>query len=79
MCALVTEMDAFIAGRAIQGLGAGGMLSIVNICISDLFSQRDRGFYFALTSISWAVASGVGPALGGVFTSKLRCVLIRWS
>lgn len=75
MCALVKDMDSFIAGRALQGLGAGGMQTIVNICISDLFSQRDRGVYYGLTSVVWALASGVGPVMGGVFTSKLNW---RW-
>lgn len=71
VCALVKDMDSFIAGRALQGLGAGGMQTIVNICISDLFSERDRGVYYGLTSLVWALASGVGPVMGGVFTSKL--------
>ncbi|KAL6354897.1 hypothetical protein LRP88_12255 [Fusarium phalaenopsidis] len=46
ICALVDDLAAFIAGRAIQGLGAAGMQTMVNICISDIFSQRDRGLYY---------------------------------
>lgn len=72
ICALVNDLAAFIAGRAIQGLGAAGMQTMVNICISDMFSQRDRGLYYGLTSIVWAVASGVGPVLGGAFTDRVR-------
>lgn len=75
MCAVVDDLNVFIAGRAVQGLGAGGMQTMVNICISDLFSQRDRGVYYGLTSVVWAVASGVGPVIGGAFTAKLRQVL----
>jgi MFS family permease len=56
-------MNLFIAGRAIQGLGAGGLIILVNISISDLFSLRDRGLYFGLTSVVWAIASGIGPIL----------------
>ncbi|KAI5468040.1 major facilitator superfamily domain-containing protein [Mariannaea sp. PMI_226] len=74
-CALVGNFTAFIAGRAVQGVGAAGMQTMVNICISDLFSQRDRGLYYGLTSIVWAVASGVGPIMGGAFTSGLSW---RW-
>ncbi|RSM08101.1 hypothetical protein CDV31_008314 [Fusarium ambrosium] len=70
ICALVDDLAAFIAGRAVQGLGAAGMQTMVNICISDMFSQRDRGLYYGLTSIVWAVASGVGPVLGGAFTDR---------
>lgn len=72
VCALVNDLTSFIAGRAIQGLGAAGMQTLVNICISDMFSQRDRGLYYGLTSIVWAAASGVGPVLGGAFTDRLK-------
>ena len=72
LCALAPDMDAMIAGRAIQGLGASGMSILVNVVISDMFSLRDRGLYLAITSIVWAVGSAVGPVLGGVFTTRLR-------
>ncbi|KAF5673962.1 hypothetical protein FDENT_10146, partial [Fusarium denticulatum] len=75
ICALVDDLAVFIAGRAIQGLGAAGMQTLVNICISDMFSQRDRGLYYGLTSIVWAVASGIGPVLGGALTDRLNW---RW-
>jgi MFS family permease len=69
-CALADEIALFLAGRAVQGVGAAGLLTLVNIAISDLFSMRDRGLYYGLTSVSWAVASSVGPILGGVFTQQ---------
>lgn len=72
ICALVDDFQAFIAGRAVQGLGAAGLQTMVNICISDMFSQRDRGLYYGLTSIVWAVASGIGPVMGGAFTDRVR-------
>ena len=40
LCALSTSMTMLIAGRALQGLGGGGLISIVYIVISDMFSQR---------------------------------------
>ncbi|KPM37827.1 hypothetical protein AK830_g8737 [Neonectria ditissima] len=70
VCALVDDLAAFIAGRAVQGLGAAGMGTMVNILIGDMFSQRDRGLYYGLTSIVWAVASGIGPVLGGALTDE---------
>ncbi|CAG8039960.1 unnamed protein product, partial [Penicillium nalgiovense] len=75
ICAVGNTIALFLFGRAVQGLGAAGLITLVNICISDLFSLRDRGLYFGLISVVWALASGVGPVLGGVFTEKARCVL----
>ncbi|KAF4637455.1 hypothetical protein G7Y89_g608 [Cudoniella acicularis] len=75
ICALSQSMAVFLAGRAIQGVGASGLLTLVNIAISDLFSMRDRSLYFGVTSLVWALASGVGPVLGGVFAQQLSW---RW-
>ena len=38
--ALSKSMSMLIAGRAVQGLGGGGIVILVNICVSDLFSLR---------------------------------------
>ncbi|KAL4802033.1 major facilitator superfamily domain-containing protein [Aspergillus unguis] len=61
-------MAMFISDRAIQGSGSGGVVILVNICITDMFDIRRRGMYLGLTSVVWALASGIGPVLGGVFT-----------
>lgn len=61
-----------IAARAIQGIGGGGLITLVNICISDLFSIRSRGAYFGIIGMVWAIASALGPIVGGAFTEKVR-------
>ncbi|KAI1867488.1 hypothetical protein JX265_007290 [Neoarthrinium moseri] len=71
LCALAPTMESLIAGRAIQGIGASGMSTMVNVIICDTFSLRDRGLYLAVTSIVWAVGSAVGPVIGGVFSTRL--------
>ena len=43
---------------------------LVNICISDLFSQRERAKYFGIVGMIWALASAIGPVLGGIFAQK---------
>lgn len=75
LCALAPNMDAFIAGRGIQGIGASGMGILVNVIICDSFSMRDRGLYLAITSVMWAVGTAIGPVLGGVFTTRIHW---RW-
>ncbi|WDK17964.1 major facilitator superfamily transporter [Colletotrichum graminicola] len=76
LCALAPHMDALIAGRAIQGVGASGMGVMVNTIICDMFSLRDRGLYLAITSIIWAIGSAIGPILGGIFTTRLEWVIV---
>lgn len=63
---------ALIAGPAVQGLGASGMSTMVNVIICDTFSLRDRGVYLSITSIVWAVGTGVGPVIGGIFTTRSK-------
>ncbi|KAI0178575.1 MFS general substrate transporter [Hypoxylon sp. FL1284] len=75
ICALSINIGMLIAARAIQGVGGGGIVVLVNICVGDLFSMRKRGMYYAFFGMVWAIASAIGPILGGVFTSK---VTWRW-
>uniref|UniRef100_L2FN73 Major facilitator superfamily transporter n=2 Tax=Colletotrichum gloeosporioides species complex TaxID=2707338 RepID=L2FN73_COLFN len=67
LCGLAVDMAMLIAARAIQGIGGGGIIVLVNICISDLFSMRQRGVYFGVMGMVWAVASAVGPVIGGFY------------
>ncbi|CAN9325085.1 unnamed protein product [Alternaria sp. RS040] len=69
------NMDMLIASRVIQGIGGGGLITLVNIAISDLFSVRDRGQYFGIIGGVWALASSLGPVVGGLFTQKVSW---RW-
>jgi EmrB/QacA subfamily drug resistance transporter len=76
LCGVATNIEMLIAARAIQTLGSGGAIVLPNLCISDLFPLRKRGMYFGILGIVWAVASALGPVLGGVFTSKVSW---RWA
>ncbi|KAI9815661.1 MAG: hypothetical protein M1826_001970 [Phylliscum demangeonii] len=70
LCGAASSIGMLIVGRAVQGIGGGGIVILVNICISDMFSMRKRALYFGLVGLTWAFASGIGPILGGVFTQK---------
>jgi EmrB/QacA subfamily drug resistance transporter len=73
--ATAVNIAMLIGGRSVQGVGGGGVLVLVNICISDLFSMRNRGAYYGLVGMTWAFASAAGPLIGGAFTEKVSW---RW-
>ncbi|KAI9806936.1 MAG: hypothetical protein M1833_002594 [Piccolia ochrophora] len=75
LCGAATSITMLIAGRAVQGLGGGGLIILVNICISDLFSMRNRATYFGIIGMVWALASAIGPIMGGIFTQEVSW---RW-
>ena len=75
ICALAKNMAMIICGRAIQGVGGGGIIILANISVSDLFSMRDRPMYYGLFGATWAIAGALGPIVGGAFTTD---VTWRW-
>ncbi|WPH02366.1 Hypothetical protein R9X50_00522900 [Acrodontium crateriforme] len=75
IAALSINIGMLIAARAIQGIGAGGLIILVNITIGDLFSLRSRGAFYGLIGAVWAIASAIGPVIGGAFTQHVSW---RW-
>ncbi|CAI7591596.1 unnamed protein product [Penicillium glandicola] len=75
LCGAAVSIEMLIVGRAIQGIGGGGLLSLVSIVVGDLFSQRDRGKYYGIVGMVWAVAFTLGPLIGGAFTKQVSW---RW-
>ncbi|KAF1969047.1 hypothetical protein BU23DRAFT_248699 [Bimuria novae-zelandiae CBS 107.79] len=75
LAAVSVNMDMLIAARVVQGTGGGGLIVLVNICISDLFAIRERGAYFGIIGGVWALASSMGPIVGGAFTQNVSW---RW-
>ncbi|MEO7002097.1 MAG: MDR family MFS transporter [Ktedonobacterales bacterium] len=64
------DMNQLIAFRALQGLGAGGLLSLVFTSIGDIFSPAERARWQGLFSGVFALASVVGPTAGGWITDN---------
>ncbi|KAK8078952.1 major facilitator superfamily domain-containing protein [Apiospora phragmitis] len=53
-------MRALLAGRALQGAASGGLMQLVTIVISDLFSVRKRSLYLGYVGFVWALAGAAG-------------------
>jgi MFS family permease len=62
--ALANSMGMLIAGRTVQGLGGGGIISICYIIIADISPVNMRPRYQALMMVIYGVASVVGPLIG---------------
>lgn len=68
LAALSTNIAMLIAARALQGAAGGGLMQLVTITISDLFSVRKRSLYLGFIGFVWILAGSAGPMIGGAFT-----------
>jgi EmrB/QacA subfamily drug resistance transporter len=75
LCGLSQNMVELIVFRAVQGLGAGGLLVLAQAIIADVVPPRDRGRYQGLFGAVFGVTSVGGPLLGGFFVDTLSW---RW-
>ncbi|MGI8458602.1 MAG: MDR family MFS transporter [Propionibacteriaceae bacterium] len=71
MSGLATNIEFMIIGRAVQGLGGGGLMSLALAVIGDVIPPRERGKYQGLFGAVFGVSSVAGPLLGGLFTDHL--------
>ncbi|HWC40241.1 MAG TPA: MDR family MFS transporter, partial [Acidimicrobiales bacterium] len=71
LAGLAQSLDELIGFRAIQGLGAGGLIVGAQASIGDIVSPRERGRYQGLFGAVFGVSSVIGPLLGGFFVDNL--------
>ncbi|KAH7307925.1 multidrug resistance protein Fnx1 [Rhexocercosporidium sp. MPI-PUGE-AT-0058] len=74
ICGSAKTTTALIAGRAIQGVGGGGINVMVDIIVSDIIPLRERPKYMGMIFVVFALGTSLGPFIGGALTQH-----VSWS
>ncbi|KAK5662145.1 hypothetical protein OQA88_8050 [Cercophora sp. LCS_1] len=72
LCAPIAKTFAvFFVGRAVQGIGGGGIISMGQVIFADIVPLRQRPKYFSIVLAAWALGSVLGPLIGGLFVEHV--------
>jgi EmrB/QacA subfamily drug resistance transporter len=71
LCGIAGSMGFLIFGRAVQGLGGGGLFVLALSVVGDVIAPRDRGKIQGLFAVVFSTSSVVGPLAGGFFVQAL--------
>ncbi|KAJ1958154.1 hypothetical protein EC988_000462 [Linderina pennispora] len=78
LCAVSQSMNMLLASRTIQGIGGGVVQSLSTVILGDLVSERERGKYASIFSATWAIASAIGPVMGGGIVEHASWRIVFW-
>lgn len=71
LCGLSKSMLFLIIARGIQGLGSGGLITLTNAIIGDVYEVEERAKIFGYNSTIWSLMGLIAPMLGGLILIKL--------
>lgn len=69
-CGVAPSLWMLVIARAIQGVAAGGLMSLAQAAVGDLVSPLERGRYQGYIMAVFAVAASIGPLLGGLLVDN---------
>src|SRR6201987_3806559 len=75
LCGLAASMTTLIAFRAVQGLGAGGLIVLTQATVGDIVPPRERGRYQGIFGGVFGISSVAGPLIGGLVVEHVSW---RW-
>ncbi|KAF4768657.1 hypothetical protein HAV15_002484 [Penicillium sp. str.  len=70
ICGGANSANMLIIGRAVQGIGSGGINMIVDVIVSDLVPLRERGNFIAIVLTVYSIGSSMGPFVGGIIVQR---------
>lgn len=75
-CGAAQTMDQLLVARFLQGLGGGGLGAVAMATVADIVPARQLGRWLGYQGVIYAVASAIGPVVGGLFVEHLSW---RWA
>jgi len=78
VAALAPNLAVLLVGRAIQALGAGGILPVASAVATETVPPERRGTALGIVGSMWGVAAVLGPNIGGVLTEHLGWRSVFW-
>jgi EmrB/QacA subfamily drug resistance transporter len=78
LSALSQDMGMLIAGRAIQGIGSAGLMTLPSAMVADVAEPRQRARFQSVTILNFTLASALGPLVGGIFVDQISWRWIFW-
>jgi EmrB/QacA subfamily drug resistance transporter len=77
LCGAAQNPTWICVSRAIQGLGGGGIIGLVQVTTSDIVPLAKRGAFQGLFGAVWGISSVIGPLIGGALT-EYTALSWRW-
>ncbi|KAJ6159732.1 hypothetical protein N7497_004269 [Penicillium chrysogenum] len=70
LCATAKTITWLIGARVVQGIGAGGMIQLVQVILSDISTMSERGLYMAIAAFAWSLGTNIGIPIGGAIGER---------
>ncbi|RYP45621.1 hypothetical protein DL768_008058 [Monosporascus sp. mg162] len=73
-----TSTPMLIGGRAVQGIGGGGIILMIEMIVCDLVPLRDRGRFMGVIFALFAIGTSLGPFIGGAIAQNTTWRWVFW-
>ncbi|KAI0007586.1 MFS general substrate transporter [Xylariaceae sp. FL0662B] len=78
LCATAKTVTWLIGARVVQGIGAGGMIQLVQVILSDISTMSERGLYMAFAALAWSLGTNIGIPIGGAIGTYTTWRWVFW-